>query len=206
MGMCKECKEVFSALEMTNGYCKNCYKPKVCKECKKVFSATEMTNGYCKICYKPEVCKECKKVFSAIEMTNGYCKNCYKPEVCKECKKVFSEIEMTNGYCKNCYKPEVTEDNTTGKYKIISDTKNLELKLKDSSNIYSELQERLNNLSENGWEVVCTGPERNVIFKRNFFIELLRAIPIINLLINLFFPQIITTSVSMILKKIYKIS
>jgi len=86
-------------------------------------------------------------------------------------------------------------------YKIISDIKDIELKLSDGSKIYSELQERINKLSEQGWEVIGTGPEKNTLLKRNFFIELLKAIPIIDILINLFFPQIIITSISVILKK-----
>ena len=86
-------------------------------------------------------------------------------------------------------------------YKIISDIKDIKLKLTDGSKLYSELQDRINKLSENGWEVICTGPEKNVLLKRNFLVELLRAIPLINILINLFFPQITITSISVILKK-----
>ena len=86
-------------------------------------------------------------------------------------------------------------------YKIISDIKDVELKLSDGSKIYSELQERINKLSEKGWQVVCIGPEKNILLKRNSLIEFLRAVPIVNVFINLFFPQIIITSISLILQR-----
>ena len=44
MGTCKECKEVFPASEMNNGYCKNCDKPEVVEKNKQMESIVIKNN------------------------------------------------------------------------------------------------------------------------------------------------------------------
>ena len=119
---------------------------------------------------------------------------------CKSCGEVVSSVELKDGLCKNCYSPK-KEDDLVGKYKIISHVKDIELKVKDGSKIYSDLEEKVNRYAANGWEVVGVGPEKNALLKRGFLVELLRGIPLINILIDWLFPQIAVTSVSIILRK-----
>ena len=86
-------------------------------------------------------------------------------------------------------------------YKIIFHVKDIELKVKDGSKMYSDLEEKVNKFAESGWEVVGVGPEKNALLKRAFMVELLRGVPLINIIIDWLFPQITVTSVSIILKK-----
>ena len=61
------------------------------------------------------------------------------------------------------------EDDLVGKYKIISHVKDIELKVKDGSKIYSDLEEKVNKYAANGWEVVGVGPEKKCSFKERIF-------------------------------------
>lgn len=85
--------------------------------------------------------------------------------------------------------------------KIIDVLGDAEAKVKDLGTMFSDLEAQANKLAEDGWEVVGTGPTRNALLKRNFIVELLRKIPVVAIVINWFFPQLITTHVSLILKK-----
>jgi hypothetical protein len=83
-------------------------------------------------------------------------------------------------------------------YKIISTAKEAEIKLKDADKIMDHIEDALNFHLKNGWEVVGTGPERNVLLKGGFLVEMLRSIPIVNILINWLFPLQSSTSISII--------
>lgn len=73
--------------------------------------------------------------------------------------------------------------------------------LKNGDSLYGDIEEKVSALVTEGWEVVGTGPERIIIIHKGFIIELLRKIPIVNLVINFFFPLDTQMVISVILKK-----
>ena len=86
-------------------------------------------------------------------------------------------------------------------YKIITDLKDMEAKVKDMGNLLGDVESKVNALAADGWEVVGAGPERNALLKRHLVVELLRKLPILNIIMNWLFPQLITSNISIILKK-----
>jgi len=85
--------------------------------------------------------------------------------------------------------------------KIINVLGDMEAKVSDLGSMFTDLETQANKLAVDGWEVVGAGPSRNALLKRHFIVELLRKIPGVNLIINWLFPQLITTHISLILKK-----
>ena len=85
--------------------------------------------------------------------------------------------------------------------KIVQASRNIEAKKKDQHLLYSDLESTVNAYLKDGWEIVGNGPERDTLLKRHWIIELLRAIPIINIFINWFLPLEVESSVSIIIKK-----
>jgi len=73
--------------------------------------------------------------------------------------------------------------------------------LKNGDSLYGDIEEKITALVTDGWEVIGNGPERSVLIHKGFVIELLRKIPIINIVINFFFPLDLQHVISVILKK-----
>lgn len=86
-------------------------------------------------------------------------------------------------------------------YTIVTDIKDAEINIKDSSKIYETLDKKINDLSKQGWRVIGTGPEKKIILKRNALVELLRAIPLIRIIPNILFPLVTIATVSIILAR-----
>jgi len=85
--------------------------------------------------------------------------------------------------------------------KIVQASRNIQAQKKDQHLLYSDLESTVNTYLKDGWEIVGNGPERDTLLKRNWIVELLRAIPIINVFINWFFPLEVQSSISVIIKK-----
>ena len=73
--------------------------------------------------------------------------------------------------------------------------------LKSGDSLYGDIETKVAKLVAEGWEIVGAGPDREVLVHGNGFIELLRKIPGIKIVINLLFPLDHQDVISVILKK-----
>jgi len=73
--------------------------------------------------------------------------------------------------------------------------------LKSGDSLYGDIEEKTAKLMAEGWELVGAGPDREVLVHGNGFVELLRKIPLIKILINFLFPLDLQYVISVILKK-----
>ncbi len=85
--------------------------------------------------------------------------------------------------------------------KIVQAPKSAQTHKNNRESLYSDLEAKITELSKEGWEIIGTGPERDVLLKRGAIVEFLRAIPIINIIINWLFPLEVESSISIIMKK-----
>ena len=85
--------------------------------------------------------------------------------------------------------------------KIVQASKNVQANKKDQHLLYSDLESAVNTYLNDGWEIVGNGPERDTLLKRHWIIELLRAVPVVNIIINWFFPLEVESSISVLIKK-----
>ena len=63
------------------------------------------------------------------------------------------------------------------------------------------MEQKIEKLLAEGWEIVHNGPEREVLVHKGGFIELLRKIPVVNILINWLFPLDLQSTISVIMTR-----
>jgi len=78
--------------------------------------------------------------------------------------------------------------------KIINVSHSIQLSINDNeSSVFKSAENELNTLVNDGWKIVGIIPHRSYsaagsVGEKGFFIELLRKIPVINIVINLIWP------------------
>jgi len=85
--------------------------------------------------------------------------------------------------------------------KIVTAPRIAEGNVKKGGSLYADLESKLNKATEEGWEVVGAGPDREVLIKKGMIIELLRKIPVVSILIDWLLPLKVKLTISVILKK-----
>ena len=85
--------------------------------------------------------------------------------------------------------------------KIVQASKSTQTHKNNRDSLYSDLEAKIAELSKNGWEIIGNGPQRDVLLKRHWIVELLRGIPVINIIINWLFPLEVESSISVIMKR-----
>ena len=85
--------------------------------------------------------------------------------------------------------------------KLVSAPRIAEGNVKKGDSLYSDLESNVNKAISEGWEVVGTGPDREVLVLKGGIVELLRKIPLVNIVINWLFPLEVQLTISVILKK-----
>lgn len=85
--------------------------------------------------------------------------------------------------------------------KIVSAPKHAQGNLKSGDSLYGDLEQKVEKLIAEGWKIVGSGPEREVVVHKGGFIELLRKIPLINIVINWLFPLDFQSTISIIMQK-----
>lgn len=85
--------------------------------------------------------------------------------------------------------------------KIVSAPRHAQGNVKSGESLYGDLEQKIEKLASEGWRVIGNGPERDILIHKGWFIELLRKIPIINILINWIFPLDVQSTISVILQK-----
>lgn len=84
--------------------------------------------------------------------------------------------------------------------KIVSAYRNVK-GIKKGESLYMDLEEKVNKLTSEGWDVVGAGPERYIQVKRGFIIEMLRKLPVVSIVIDWIFPIEHEDAISVIVKK-----
>jgi len=67
--------------------------------------------------------------------------------------------------------------------------------------LYSDLESSVNAAMAEGWEVVGSAPDREVLGNAGFIVTLLRRLPFINVIMNWIMPIKIESAIGVILKK-----
>ena len=84
--------------------------------------------------------------------------------------------------------------------KLVSAFRYAQGNIKKGESLYIDLEEKVNKYTSEGWQVIGAGPERSVEIKKGFIVEMLRKIPVVQIVINWLLPIEREYAISLIIK------